>query len=590
MKVVSPAASSCASLRHFSGLACIAASLALAQPSLAQTSCGAPGPDAVLGDVSDVSNNTPNGAYDAIALGAQVCNMGSVSIAYSGCPSSHPVFGGNLYKYSTVNGAARFEQIGQSWLKHTAVVAASNACGCTCGGTGTGLRPGCSDLYSSGFQVNQGALGPRYQINAFTGQYPLCPPHPSGGNFGKLEFLLTDGAVTAGGTGAAVRFFAEEQVVAPEDSAFTDMTHPLGSNAWNNATNIEMSVTGSVADWNFARLGASQRGTPAIQRWKQIDPTVTESIVDVPGEGRFIVSSKATNLGGTPAVWHYEYAVFNLTSDRCAGSFSVPNASGITNAGFHGVLYRGGDGVNNVNTDGTAWSGAIENGAYVWRTTDYSMNTNANAIRWSTMYNFRFDSNSPPNSPGGQVTIGLWKPGTPSFINADAQVPQCFSPVVTVHPAPAFACPTGAAPFSVTATGGAAGLSYTWQVETAPGSWRSLGTDPLPFACGNGAMAFATPLNGSTVAIGIRPCQGAGSYQIRVKVSDATGCASTFSNEATYTICPADFNCNNSLTVLDIFDYLNGWFAGNPQCDFDGVNGLQQADVFAFVNAWFTGC
>src|SRR6516225_4700635 len=101
MKVVSPAASSCASLRHFSGLACIAASLALAQPSLAQTSCGAPGPDAVLGDVSDVSNNTPNGAYDAIALGAQVCNMGSVSIAYSGCPSSHPVFGGNLYKYST---------------------------------------------------------------------------------------------------------------------------------------------------------------------------------------------------------------------------------------------------------------------------------------------------------------------------------------------------------------------------------------------------------------------------------------------------------------------------------------------------------
>ncbi|HVU63455.1 MAG TPA: hypothetical protein VHC70_05730, partial [Phycisphaerales bacterium] len=165
MRVPLLAPSCLGAIRRLSTLACAAALLAAGQTSTAQTTCGAPGPDAVLGDVSDVSNSSPVGTYDAIALGAQVCNMGSVSIAYSGCPNSHPVFGGNLYKYSTVNGAGRFEQIGQSWLKHTAVVAASNACGCGCSSSGSGLRPGCSDLYSSGFQVSQGALGPRYQIN-----------------------------------------------------------------------------------------------------------------------------------------------------------------------------------------------------------------------------------------------------------------------------------------------------------------------------------------------------------------------------------------------------------------------------------------
>jgi hypothetical protein len=558
----------------------------------AQAPCGGPGPDVAIGDVSDVANSTPIGGYGAIALGAQVCNVGSVALQYSGCPNVHPIFGGNLYRYSTVNGAARFEQVGQSWLKHTAVGGGGTAC-CTCSTGGAGLQPGCSDLYSSGFQNSQSALGPRYQVNAFTAQFVLCATHPSGGNYGKLEFALSDISTSAGGAAAPTRFFAEEQAIAMEDGAFSDATHPVGSNGRNNATNVEMSVTGTPTNYTFAKFGSSQRGTPAIDRWKQIDPTVTETNVDVPGEGRFVVCSKATSLGGSPETWHYEYAVFNLNSDRCAGSFSVPNALVVTNPGFHGVLYRGGDGVGGVNVDGTSWTGGLENSAYVWRTTDYAVNNNANAIRWSTLYNFRFDSPSPPAAGGGSITIGLWKPGgtgAPTSVSGAAQVPQCIPPTVTVQPAPAFACPTGAAPFSVTATGGPAGLSYTWQVEITAGNWRSLGTDPFPFACGNGASAFAAPLNSPSVAIGIHPCDGVGSYQIRVKVSDPSLCTTVFSNEATYTICPADFNCNNTLSVLDIFDYLNAWFAGSPQADFDGVNGLQQADVFAFVNAWFTGC
>ncbi len=387
-----------------------------------------------------------------------------------------------------------------------------------------------------------------------------------------------------------MRFIAEQQAVVREDATYADASTPAGSRAWNNSASVELSASGTAANWNVAMLGTSLRGVPAIQWWKTIDPSVTETMADVPGEGRFIVSSRATSLGGSPGVWRYEYAVLNMNSDRCAGSFSVPGAAGASNAEFHGVLYRGGDGIGSVNTDGAAWPSADENGSLVWRTQDYAANPNGNAIRWGTLYNFRFDSNVPP-AASGSVTLGLWKPGSggaPTSITAPAQVPGCAGPSIAVQPAPAAACPTGAAAFGVTMNG-AGPFTYAWQLRTAPGVWQTLGNDPGPLSCGGGAFAYAAPVNSPTVAIGIRPCAGVVSYQIRAVVSGAT-CGSTTSEEATYTVCRADFNCSDGLGVQDIFDYLNTWLSGSLLADFDGVNGLQQEDVFVFLNAWFTGC
>jgi hypothetical protein len=180
----------------------------------------------------------------------------------------------------------------------------------------------------------------------YTGVYSDCPPHPSGGNFGRLEVALADLTVATGGASAATRFFAEEQAVAHDDAQYVDAAHPVPVNGLNNASNRELTVSGTATDYTFAIYtagGATQRGTPAIARWRQIDPSVTETIADVPGEGRFYVSSKATALGGTPPMWHYEFAVFNLNSDRCAGAFSVPLPPGahVVNTGFHSVLFRG---------------------------------------------------------------------------------------------------------------------------------------------------------------------------------------------------------------------------------------------------------
>jgi hypothetical protein len=56
------------------------------------------------------------------------------------------------------------------------------------------------------------------------------------------------------------------------------------------------------------------------------------------------------------------------------------------------------------------------------------------------------------------------------------------------------------------------------------------------------------------------------------------------------TCCPANFNLLNGLTVQDIFDFLNAWFASDVRCDFNHVDGVNVQDIFDFLNAWFAGC
>jgi uncharacterized membrane protein len=54
--------------------------------------------------------------------------------------------------------------------------------------------------------------------------------------------------------------------------------------------------------------------------------------------------------------------------------------------------------------------------------------------------------------------------------------------------------------------------------------------------------------------------------------------------------CPGDFNADGALTVQDVFDFLNAWFAGDPHTDINGIAGLSVQDIFDFLNAWFQGC
>lgn len=402
------------------GAVVMASALAAAagQASAQVVACGTPGgPDVIVGSITGPQNYTASGTLEALSLGTTSCNMGNQTLRWNQCPANtHPVIGGNLYRYRTENGAGQFEQVGLSWLKHGFTALAGNVC-CTCQnpGTGTLLGIGCSDPYTASRNGSQSGLGPRYLVNAFTGAYPAsCPPNPTGGNTGRIEVQTSDLVATAGGAAAAVRYFGESQYIASDDATT--------GHGMNNASTIEVTTSGSGTAWTFAFLGSTNRQRAAIEHWKLIDPTVTETTTIVPSEGKFIISSKATSLGA--GQWHYEYAVYNMNSDRSGGSFAVAvsDCAVITNIGFHDVTYRGGDGMGGVSFSGTDWSSTRSNGVLRWSTQSTTDNANANAIRWGTTYNFRFDANVAP-ATSGEITLGLWKPGTPTSVSAAAQVP-----------------------------------------------------------------------------------------------------------------------------------------------------------------------
>ena len=391
-----------------------AAVLAITASSLpAQTPCGGPsGPDVIVGALTGPSNftSTGGGTLEALSLGTTSCNQGQSALSWRSNNNQHPVIGGELYRFKFVNGAGRFEQVGLSWLKHGFFAESQTLCCPGCQATdGTKLGPGCSDPYTSDRNATQSLLGPRYQVNAFTGAFTYPPPHPSGGNTGRLEVAVADcEASSPSGT----RYFANAQYITPDDAA--------AGNGTNNASYREVTCFGAGTAWSFSFPGSTQREVPAIRAWAVCESGVTLQNVQIPSEGMLILGHKVTDLGG--GQYHYEYALYNMNSDRCIGSFGIPIPANVvvTNVGFHDVTYRGGDGVGGVNFSGADWPTKTSGGLFSWDTTAFSSDPNANALRFGTTYNFRFDANSPPTA--GTITLGTFK--VPGAVQVSAEIPS----------------------------------------------------------------------------------------------------------------------------------------------------------------------
>ena len=121
--------------------------------------------------------DAPVGTQVGLAIGTDSCNNGDQPVDWFALPSNdHPVVPQNLYRMSGgANNDERFEQIGQSWMKHTFLALEDFVCGtCNTSGcqTGSHLCPGCSDPYVSGLNGDQNSIGSRAWINPFTGFFP----------------------------------------------------------------------------------------------------------------------------------------------------------------------------------------------------------------------------------------------------------------------------------------------------------------------------------------------------------------------------------------------------------------------------------
>jgi len=160
-----------------------------------------PGPDVIVGDLPSLQQFGSSGTQVGLAVGTDSCNNGDQPLNWLQLPNTdHPVIPQNLYRMS--GGASndeRFEQIGQSWLKHGFFALEDDICGFGCNKTGctTGsqLCVGCSDPYSASLNASQSGLGSRAWVNPFTGVFPSTANNHTGHTHtGVTHRILVEGS------------------------------------------------------------------------------------------------------------------------------------------------------------------------------------------------------------------------------------------------------------------------------------------------------------------------------------------------------------------------------------------------------------
>lgn len=371
-----------------------------------------PGPDIIVGNLYDLRRWGRVGDITAFSVGTESCNAGDTPVNWFSSTQHHPVIAQNLYRMKD----GRFEMIGHSWLKHGFFAVNGSLCaslfgyGCS-GTTGSTLGVGCSDPYSGHLNGSYTYLGPKHEVNAATGQFPYpFGSYPNNDPIGKRLQVYDADLKPALNTGAL--YFIEGHYIALDDAT--------AGNDLNNASYRRVNVTeGSTDVFNlvFVTGHDTQIERPGIYAWEDFDPDVTINTVDVDNDGRFILGYKVTDNGN--GTWSYEFALHNFNSDRSGQSFSIPVANNVnvTDIGFHNVEWHSGAPYSE-----DPWTVTHEDGVLKWQTQPYAENVNANALRWGTLYNFRFVADAPPDA--ANLDIGLFKPGSPAIAKIGGIAPK----------------------------------------------------------------------------------------------------------------------------------------------------------------------
>ena len=332
----------------------------------------------------------------AYSVATQSCNIGDANLTWTtGDGQSHPVISQNLFRLKD----GRFEQLGQSWLKHGFCALCESGCG---PGSGIGcnpfLAPGCADTYSA--DLNDGSAGgPKYMVDPTAGDHLHPDPFPVGHVTlkGRLQARVTD---LEPGSNPGARYFLEGMYVHVEDSQ--------AGKAANNAAWREAAVN---ANLTISTVGPTISGASAVYGWQSADPLVDVAQVTNldeggPGvHGYLQVASRVFDNGD--GTWDYVYVVYNQNSKQGVGAVSVPYAGGATLSDwfFNDVDYHSGE-----VQDGTDWSGVEGASEITWTCPQtFAQNPDANAINWATGYTFGFTADLPPGPGVGELT--LFEPG-----------------------------------------------------------------------------------------------------------------------------------------------------------------------------------
>ncbi|MBI1851693.1 MAG: hypothetical protein HYR85_15235 [Planctomycetes bacterium] len=411
-------------------------------------SCDPPtgaGADILVGQIGSLAQYGRLADIIGCGMDSPLCNQGSEPLDWIANPDPrHPFATFGVYRIQ----GTRFEQIGQSWCKHGYGAGQSDACGLGCSPyqDETHLGVGCSDTYSSDNNAERSILGPRSEINPWTGAYAFAGSYldlHAGDPVDPIEHRLRihdsdiDPADNPGAT-----YVGECHIVGHDD------VNHLDSVGWTPVSPSGASGGG----WSFG-LGGTTNGT-AIHAWPGAQLTTFQDAGST--DGRAYLGVVVTDNGN--GTWHYDYAIQNFDMDRGIGSFRIPLGAEthVTNAGFHAPES------DDPEFSNTPWSLAFNGDALTWSTESFASNPHANPIHWATAYSFRFDADSPPADT--TVTLGLWKPGSPASLTgttAGPRVGSCLAGTVNSSTGPIA---------DVLSVNGSAGDPQTRVVTAARGS------------------------------------------------------------------------------------------------------------------------
>ncbi len=359
-----------------------------------------------------------------LTLGTTSWNIGERNLIWIAQPDPrHPMIAMNIYRLSQ----GRFQQIGLSWVKHGFFALSNTQCGGFCNGTnGQFLGVGCTDTYSPGTNANQNGLGPRFEIDPWTGVYD----HPTS---------ILENGIPGGDTNVTRRIQVHDDdldpTLNPGASYFMEGFYITGDDGdvMNNAAHKPFTVAGQTPaqQWIFGQSSQTTAPEPgfAVKAWAEsTGARQTMLAQELPvneltsPDGRcLLISSVTDNMDGT---WRYEYALLNIDMARQVGSFEIEASPGVTISGIGSYAPMHHDEPTNVPVadggvpiDNAPWSGTREASTVRWETT-------TNPLRWGTLMNFWFDADTGPAD--GAVDLGLFTSGMVTGVSGTTDAPAIF--------------------------------------------------------------------------------------------------------------------------------------------------------------------
>jgi hypothetical protein len=248
-------------------------------------------------------------------------------------------------------------------------------------------------------------MGPRAEVDPYVGRWECVGSHFAGGEpdcvrrhggnpeHGVLDHRLSARDADLGLPGA--QYFYEMYFVTEGDA---DRLDNLGSRP--------CAMQWIASQWSFSTPPGAMELGPALSRWGG-----TQTWATLPGDGSVLLASKAIDLGGGRT--RFEYALFNLDSERRVRKISVPvGAAALEGMGFH-------DPDADASND---WSVALVDGVLSWETDPAHVDPDANALLYGWLFNFWFESDSPAGAAA--VTLEAWESTGDDEVTALAQVPS----------------------------------------------------------------------------------------------------------------------------------------------------------------------